>query len=459
MKNNLKSKIPGRIGFHYYPDSLHYRDSDLQAWLSTLQTLGAAWLTLEAPTNRTIPESFLTGLLSKGIEPILWFRPPLTPIHPPAQASDEIDWQLLLETYARWGVRYTLFFDRPNLRTSWSPRAWVQSEPVESFLDFYLPVAEIAVQAGLAPIFPPLEPGGDYWDTAFLRDCLQAMLRRSSKSILNALIIAAHAHYNPGKLSWGMGGPERWPEARPYTPVSEQQDQRGFYIFEWYQAIVQAALGQPRPMILFEVGRASSSEHDASFTAQQTQAEDCLSVAHLLAGKAPHGQPEAVELPPLNPVPSEILAANFWLLADTQDGAYIEHAWFKPDGEQLPSVQALSAWQAQRRTVQPSEETTQQQQEKSIAHYLLLPQDAAGDFLADIRTFVAQHHPTIGFSLQEASKAARVSVFGGAQAYQEAALEELIRAGCQVVRILPVGMDFATNRSESTVESITLDTN
>ncbi|MDP6584344.1 MAG: hypothetical protein QF535_06785, partial [Anaerolineales bacterium] len=59
------------IGFHYYPDELHYRSTDLDYWLPKLQNLGASWLTLVSSTNRSIPETFLSPLVQSGIEPII----------------------------------------------------------------------------------------------------------------------------------------------------------------------------------------------------------------------------------------------------------------------------------------------------------------------------------------------------------------------------------------------------
>ncbi len=449
MESNPITKHATRIGFHYYQDGLHYRDSDLQAWLPALKALGAGWLTLEAPLSRMIPESFITGLLSNGIEPLIWFRPSLIPLHVQPQPGLDPDWQLLFESYARWGVRYVILFDRPNLRKSWSTRAWVQSELVESFLDIFLPIAEMALQAGLIPVFPPLEPGGDYWDLAFLRDCLNSIQRRGTKRIINSLHTSAHAHFMPGKLPWGMGGPERWPEARPYTTRTDQQDQRGFYIFEWYQAIVRAVLGNPLPMFLFEVGRWASETTANTLPDQALQTDEILTVARLLANEEMPLESNGAPVIPLNPIPAEILAANFWLLAEKPGGSHIEQSWFKPDGEQRPVVEAFYAWQAARRTAEPARQPVLEGQGKSIAHYLLLPENSDADLLAEIRSFVAQHHPTIGFSLQEASKAARVSVYGGQDAFPISELDKLEKAGCQVEHLLRVGMDFATQRSES----------
>ena len=41
-----------RIGFHYFPDQNHYRESDLYTWLPELKTLGATWLILD--THKTV---------------------------------------------------------------------------------------------------------------------------------------------------------------------------------------------------------------------------------------------------------------------------------------------------------------------------------------------------------------------------------------------------------------------
>jgi len=52
-----------RLGLHYFPDTIHYRQSDLQTWLPELRQLNVQWLVLRSETNRAIPETFLDGLL------------------------------------------------------------------------------------------------------------------------------------------------------------------------------------------------------------------------------------------------------------------------------------------------------------------------------------------------------------------------------------------------------------
>ena len=39
MDGQSTSLVPNRIGFHYFPDTAHYRESDLRAWVPELQAL------------------------------------------------------------------------------------------------------------------------------------------------------------------------------------------------------------------------------------------------------------------------------------------------------------------------------------------------------------------------------------------------------------------------------------
>ena len=137
----------------------------MTTWLPKIQQLNTSWLILDAPQDRAIPESFITTLLSNNIEPIIHFNIDLTT--PPSL----VDIKLLLESYAKWGVHYVMIFDRPNAKSSWASTSWAQHDLVERFLDRFIPIANAVLQAGLFPVFPPLEPGGDYWDTAFLKEC------------------------------------------------------------------------------------------------------------------------------------------------------------------------------------------------------------------------------------------------------------------------------------------------
>lgn len=443
METVVRSARDTRIGFHYYPDDHHYRESDLSAWLPILRALGASWLTVKAPLTRAIPEHFLRGLMANGIQPVLWFQPQLAALQP------RQDWQLLFETYSRWGVQYTAVFNRPNLRTSWPARAWAQSDLVERFLDLYLPAADLILHTGLTPVFPPLEPGGDYWDTAFLRDCLLAMQRRGSERVLNHLVLGACAHLHPAGLEWGKGGPECWPGARAYLNDPNQQDQRGVYIFDWYQTITRAILGNTRPIILFELGRQTRSELD-----ERTLAETNLMIAKRLA--LCEAEPELsgdTSVP--QAFPQEVMAGSFWLLADQPESAGLAQAWFVPDGSPRSSAERLNQWVAESLTASLPASADEVRIEKPIKHYLLLSPKSGSQELDAIRAMVAQLRPTIGFSVEEAARASQVIIVGDFEDFAPGVIDSLQNAGCHTIRLEEVGTELAT----ASTEPPTLDTN
>ena len=351
-----------RLGFHYFPDTLHYRESDLSAWLPEIKSLGASWVVLMAPADRAIPESFLRGLLSAGIEPILHF-------HMPLDAPPHIqELRLLFNTYARWGVHYAILFDQPNARRSWLSSSWAQNSLVERFLDIYLPIAEAALQAGVTPIFPPLEPGGDYWDTTFLRAALQGILRRGHIQLVDKLVLSAYAPTCSQSLNWGAGGPERWPSARPYLTPEGSQDQRGFRIFDWYLTLAEAILRKTVPIVLLGTGCCPPVHPDpiTIMLDEVAHSQRVIAIASLMQGQEDCTEedkedPEHKIL--LEPVPPEVVCCNFWVIAAAPDDPASAQAWFQPEGRMLPSVGALRQWFARResshsepRPVSPAQE-------------------------------------------------------------------------------------------------------
>ncbi len=435
-----------RIGFHYFPDSHHYRESDLYTWLPELKTLQASWLTMIAPSDRAIPEFFLNGLIENGIEPILHFQ--LSLDNPPTSE----DLELLFDNYARWGVHYTILFDSPNHRSSWSPSCWAQDDLVEHFLDRFIPLAESAAKTGLIPIFPPLEPGGDYWDTAFLRTSLQAIERRGNLFLLDRMGLSANAFAGNRPLDWGSGGPERWPEARPYQTKIGGQDHRGFAISDWYLAIVQAVLGEPRPLILLRLGW-PSEEIKSTDPDQKTNVRRTLNMVQALAAPLTISKNNP-SMKAVNPLPPEVLCGNFWLLCAEPSTQLSDQAWFQVDNKPSPKAQALIRWNSwSDGTVSPRDPkyASLQIPNQTIHHYLVLPAFEWGitDWhLNAARPFIRKYRPIIGFSLNYAFNAERVTVVGDTDQFPESALDLLRNAGCRVDRISGDGTSIATQLAE-----------
>lgn len=418
-----------RLGIHYFANTAHYHAADLELWLPKLNKLGVSWLVLQAPVDRAIPEEFITALVQAGIQPILHFQLGLE------KSAALEDLAPLFEAYANWGVHHVALFDRPNLRSHWPAAGWTQRGLVDRFLDVFTPVAQAAIDAGITPVFPPLEPGGDYWDTAFLRAALETLHERGEEDLLNKLALGAYAWVGDKPIIWGAGGPERWPATLPYSTPENSQDQRGFHIFDWYNAISAAAIGRELPIIILAAGvqREGGKELDADFAIKTIK------------------MAEAMQLDPkknaLDCVPANVLACNFWLLATppVPGAENNESAWFAPNGKEKDIAKEWIFWRTgeRARDKQVVEEEVVQEKvvvpslpfeannDHAIRHYLLLP--SAEDWpLENIRSFVIQHQPTIGYSIEEAKRAARVTLAGGLHSFSDELIRTLIQAGCQV---------------------------
>jgi hypothetical protein len=339
MRDIHSSTSNNRLGAHYVPDFEHYREVDLSNWLSHYQGYKLQWLILQAPLHYAIPESFIKQIISSGIEPVLHFKPNIS------QRNNIEEYDILFSAYAKWGVRYVILFDRPNCRHSWLSSDWTQANLVERFLDYYLPYAELLIERQLVPVFSPLEPGGDYWDTAFLRAALDGLKRRATNALLNQLAISAYAPAPPLEkpFYWGQGGPERWPDTRPYFTPDDQQDHQGFFIYEWYLAIASAVLGKTLPILLLEVAKQETLSNPMQAIPQE-QKNRISSLIQLCRESFSRNGESSDSNMMLTSFPPQLLACNFWDLSilqasieahsHPQDGSLdlisrlaLDHAW------------------------------------------------------------------------------------------------------------------------------------
>jgi hypothetical protein len=430
-----------RIGFHYFPDTMHYRDSDLIRWLPEMQSLGAAWTTLYALDDHAIPEPFISGLVKANITPVVHLH---SKISKPTKTASL---KALLSAYASWGVRYITLFDRPNLLTNWLSTDWAQDKLVDRFLDLYLPYVEAALSSGLTPILPPLEPGGNYWDTAFLRDLLFAIKRRGYSSLLDHMVLSAYAKLGNLPINWGAGGPERWPSSKPYLTPKGSQNQCGFRIFDWYHAICNAVTGKSMPIILFEVGCKVGEVSDPQFppVTLETHTSRHLEITKALTGNVSE----------LEAIPQEVLACNFWPLCTAPGHPEASHAWLKGSGDRLPIVEAIKNLALSNSSINKISSSTSGHgrfNPHPIAHYLLLTEEVWEKMVKSsliLRNFMQKYQPTIGFSLSEAALAHRVTIFGSSQEIPEAVVDQLTKAGCLVERIQEDGTVIASKSSEA----------
>lgn len=454
MSEQILPISSSRIGFHYFQDQNHYREFDLSAWMPRLQSLNASWLVLQATLNRAVPETFLRGLLSSGIQPVIFS--PMDLQQPPV--LEEI--KPLITAYAHWGARYIILADQPNNRASWNTSAWVQEDLVERFLDRYLPAANLALKEGLQPVLPPLTPGGSYWDTAFFRRLLESLQRRRQMEQLDHLILSAYAWTHDRHLNWGAGGQERWPAAKPYQSTPGEEDQLGYRNFDWVQTIARAVTGKETPTLLLQAGAKGVSRSSAAAETSLVQQELLKNLLGL-----PAVDPADSDIR-LDPLPESIISCNFWLLAEEAGEEFESDAWFSPEGDPRPSAhlcqtitarpteaavptpsKAAPAWMQQEFYIKEEKPS----QPRPIQHYLLLPVQEWGIaewHLEVIKPFVRKHKATIGFSLKEAVLASKVTVIGDEDVFPEKVINQLRSTGCQVERIQGDGTTIATILAE-----------
>lgn len=426
-----------RLGFHYFPDTLHYRESDLTQWMPEWTAMGISWLVLKSTVDRAVPEHFIHTLLQAGIEPLLDFDLSLS------STNGLNDLAVLFKAYARWGVRGVLLFNRPNAFQSWTQATWARQDLVERFLDRFLPVAGAAIEEGLAPILPPLEPGGSYWDTSFLQSILTSLVRRNPAPLLDRLVLSAYAFTNRHDLNWGAGGPKQWPAARPYFSPPNTQDHLGFRIFDWYNSITNSILNRDCPIILLGAG----AQVDPIRSSQPgfTSEEHCqtnLDIARLLDN-------QSVES--LQSIPANVIACNYWLLAADPKNPNSSQAWYDPAGHYYGTIQALKELNTRSRSKETPETAFSTHIRHPLQHYLLLPTFEWGiaDWHLDvIRPFVKKYLPTVGFSLEDATLAREVTVIGNEDAFSDEQIEKLVLSGCKVRRIIGDGTSIATQLAE-----------
>ncbi len=450
MTNSNLTTKSNQVGFHYFQDTIHYSNQDLETWLPHLTNLSASWIVLLADANRAIPEQFITSLVNAGINPIIHFKFALP------DAPNASDLRLIMNSYQRWGVRYVVFFDKPNDVSSWSSAGWSHQDLVERFMDRFIPLAQEAIRIGLTPVFPPLMPGGSYWDTSFFKSSLQSLQRRGQDQILEKMAAGSYAFSFGRELNWGEGGPEQWKNAKPYFTPADSQDQRGFNNFAWLKSIA-ASLGiQNLPIIQFAAG----IKEPGAFYSTESHIQIVESILSRTANQ------------------ESILACNFWLLAADSDEEDYPQAWVKSESEMIPAVRVLARKAKNQKTVMPPvveleaeapdpfedkyresdlgfgiPKTVNQSSEKThqIEHYLLLPVFEWGiaDWHLDvIRPFIRKFKPTIGFSIGEAAMAKKVTIIAGENDFSSEEINQLIVNGCMVDQITGDGTSIATQLLE-----------
>lgn len=399
--------MPNRLGFHYFPDAHHFSEKHVNQWLPILEAMKVGWLVLSSPLTHAIPEDFIRAMSSKKVNLIVDFQHSL---------NTDIDWpglETLIQAYGKWGVKYAVLNRYANMRASWGNNRWGNQSLIISYADQFRQFAEIALENSLRPVLGPLAPGGDYWDIAFLQTALTHIHRSAVDVVKNNLTLSSFAWDFGRSLDWGNGGPASWPLAGPYTkPEMDTQNQQGFRTYEWYDAISRTVFGRSLPIILFDAGISSGLNTAAEFSAE-SDLEKQLSIYGLIKGRNVYQQQDLL-LAPLHP---QVIACNYFVLSASEK-EFLPFQWFCEDGHRLEPAQAIFVREGildEILTEPVLSESPIENPNFNFKHrrYVLILDKllpSAAEILEKLHTFIEKHKPLVGFSIEEASEAAVITV-------------------------------------------------
>lgn len=410
------------MGFTYFSSPQYRVGQEINTWMPTLKSCGGSYVIFQGNFDVAVTEDSLIAANEHEIEPMVHFNSTL----PSAKSFNETS--LLLDIYKKWGCKYVILGDKPNTKNNWPIADWHYETLVDRFLDRFIPLAYHSIRIGLNPVLGPLQPGGDYWDCAFLELFLEGLNQRKMTSILNKLTLASYGYTYHKPLTWGAGGPERWPGSKPYQTPDGQEDQIGFNNFEWVQAAGERLTGTKMPVIILDAGRPAPIIGKLEDVHSITEIQKIIT-AHL--SSSTYGFVDESKLPSFNQF---VIGCTFNL--DTLKSLL---------GDDFSLVALEQLFGAKNLLIKKAEAGNGNQ--KYFSHYLLLPSYASGvsdAILNKVRPLIKKLRPTVGFSLEEASHAVKVSIFPDPYQFKDEQIDQLRTSGCKVEILPDSGIDIAT---------------
>ena len=410
------------LGFEYFSTPEFLVLKQVRDWLPVLKQLGASAVVIQSGFDKAIPEDIFLAARDQQLTPVVHFTMEL----PLARKFNEV--AFLMDVYAKWGVSEVILGNKPNSKSSWTATAWHYDSIVDHFLDRFIPLANHAVRAGLNPALPPLQPGGDYWDTAFVELVLGGLKRRQMEGILDCLSLTSYGYTFNKPLSWGAGGPERWLGVKPYQTPEGQQDQLGFNNYAWQNAMGLRATGKNFPISILNAGSSGMKFVESNYQAMK---KDIKTIYASILGKlAPNSSKTEMAV----------------MLDDS-----VKQVFFSLDNiaklmqNKISSKELIEFFKEPKhagKTIKSVEDSG-----KVFDHYLLLPAHTSGIsdvILNKIRPLIKHRQTTVGFSPSEAKFARKVSIYPDPIVFSDEVIDELRSAGCTVEILPDSGIDIAT---------------
>ncbi len=414
------------IGFHYSLLPSHLGVEAGRFWLPALESLGARWLVVRLTDSKIVASGLFSALGRAGIETVALLDPPEVGSLSRKAVSDAAS------ACAKVGVRYMAVYDRPNCVDKWNTSEWFRPNPAQRLADCLFPCMQAVADKGLIPVLPALDPCGDYWDIGFLNEILRLLVSSRYSPLVESMALGIRNFAYNRPLGWGKGGKSVWTDTGPYYRPSGQQDHVGFSLFEWYDEIVEDVLGQHVPMVAIANGTVVGDDFDKDFPEVDERTHSIRSVE--MARMLIEGE-----------LPDYVMNHAYWVLHGYSGDPKHQSDWFSDDGGELPAVSALKLMlKSPRPGLATNGESDPARARRPIYHYVFFyspstPPLGGGwersSLMEAVSYYVDRFEPVVGFDIEEAKRASRVTLVGGDLQVGAALEGELKAAGCLVERV------------------------
>ncbi|MCL4533634.1 MAG: hypothetical protein M1370_00525 [Bacteroidetes bacterium] len=286
-------------GMHWVP-TMSSSNAAVDRFVKEARDMKVKWMVILNDGTKTGANDYLVKqLVANGIMPIMR-------IYTPNGRPIEGDLGALVRHYRELGVSYYQLYNEPNLKDE-NPNG-VPS--VDSYLDKWIPAAQMVTAAGGLPGLGSLSPGGSFDDIEFLKQVLDKIKQRGEVATLDKAWLGMHNYtFN--------------------HPLDYAKDSNGFMKFKWYDAIVREKLGREMPIIGTEGGTYVGSGDDKMFPrVDEAKQVDMVTGAYqYMKSREPYN-----------------FAYTYWVIANEEGGgtdpAFSHQALFKRTGPS-PLVDAL----------------------------------------------------------------------------------------------------------------------
>ena len=408
MDHLSKEKIvhTNKFGFHYFRDVENFTLSEAKKWANVLLDFNVKWLVVQNPKNRAIPEYFIKSFSSAKITIIVDFN--LTSY----KDFNLSEIEPLLNVYGKWGVKYANLFHQPNTQAFWGESKWNSMDIVKAHSGSFHNFAKLCMDKNIVPVFPPLHPGGEYWDLAFLERSLSLIKTDLPQFIIDSMSMSVYGWDWNHPISRNTNGKLKPSTMKPFAERTSSKNQIGFRTYETYLKIAERVLGNKLPVVIFEAGIPNGNFRDNEYVKEKREV-NLTTITKLLAGENVYDPQDQSQI--LASIARDVLCCNFFVLAVDSDERYQPYGWFNPDGSPTHLTSSIHPLLAtgNRGSKHPVIKEKISNAHYAYNRYIYFSHSLMNEMPALLEVldpYIRKFKPRIGFSLMDAEKSAHILI-------------------------------------------------